>query len=204
MRFLLRFIPVLIVAILFGAALAWAGITGSISGVVSDPNGGVMVAATVTAIETQTGVKTETTTDSKGFYDFPSLPMGTYNVEVRSSGFKLYRQTGLVIDVNSTLRVDVKLQIGEASEKITVMSEAVHVETDSTQNGEVISGTKITTVPLNGRAFTDLLSLQPGVIPSSFAKPVQKQFGGLTDRNVSGDLNPGNQSVNGNRPTASW
>src|SRR5260370_41110455 len=77
------------------------------------------------------------------------------------------------------------------------MSEAVHVETDSTQNGEVISGTKITTVPLNGRAFTDLLSLQPGVIPSSFAKPVQKQFGGLTDRNVSGDLNPGNQSING-------
>jgi len=202
MRFLLRSIPVLIVAILLGAALAWAGITGSISGVVSDPHGGVMVAATVTAIETQTGVKTESTTDSKGFYNFSSLPIGTYNVEVRSSGFKLYRQTGLVIDVNSELRVDVQLQIGDASEKITVMSEAVHVETDSTQNGEVISGTKMTTVPLNGRAFTDLLSLQPGVIPSSFAKPVQKQFGGLTDRNVSGDLNPGNQSINGQRQSA--
>src|SRR3981081_1791037 len=120
MRFLSRFLPALFVVIVFGVALAWAGITGSISGVISDPNGGVIAGATVTAIETQTGVKTEITTDSKGFYNFPSLPIGTYNIEVPSSGFKLHRQTGLVIDVNSALRVDATLQVGEATDTVTV------------------------------------------------------------------------------------
>jgi carboxypeptidase family protein len=202
MRHSAKLVPVAVIACLLGAALAWAAITGSIAGVVTDPNGGVIVGAKVAAIETQTGVRTEITTDSKGFYNFPALSVGKYDIEVRASGFKVYRQTGLVVDVNSAMTVDVKLQVGEVSEKVTVMSDAVHVETESTQNGEVISGTQITTVPLNGRAFTDLLSLQPGVVPSSFAKPVQKQFGGLTDRNVSGDLNPGNQSINGQRQAA--
>src|ERR1700730_17409619 len=127
MQFAVRSLSVLILAILFGAALAWAAITGSISGVVADQNGGVVAGATVTAIETQTGVRSEITTDSKGFYNFPSLPIGTYDIEVRSAGFKLHRQTGLVLDVNSALRVDVSLQLGEASEKVTVLSEAVHV-----------------------------------------------------------------------------
>ncbi len=183
---------------LLGATLAWASITGSISGVVMDPNGGVIVGATVTAIETQTGVKTEIATDSKGFYNFPSLPVGLYDVEVRSSGFKLYRQTGLVIDVNSALRVDVSLQIGEASEKITVSSEAVHVDMESTQNGELIEGKKILAVPLDGRSYTDLLSLQPGVVPGAY----RAQAPDTNNRNPSGDLNAGNQSVNGQRESA--
>jgi len=202
MRHFLRVVPVLVFACLLGAVLARASITGSISGVVTDANGGVVVGARVTTMETQTGVRSEITTDSQGFYNFPALAVGKYDIEVQAPGFKLYRQSGLVIDVNSALRVDVSLQVGEVSERVTVLSEGVHVETESTQNGEVISGSKLTTVPLNGRAYTDLLSLQPGVVPSSYAKPVQKQFGGLTDRNVSGDLNPGNQSVNGQRQAA--
>src|SRR5713226_3466243 len=198
MRFLSKCLLALIVAVVFGGAPAWAGITGSISGVVSDPNGGVIVGATVTAIETQTGVKSEITTDSKGFYNFPSLPIGTYDVEVRSAGFKLYRQTGLVLDVNSALRVDVTLQIGEASDKIIVSSEAVHVDMESTQNGEVIEGKKILAVPLNGRSYTDLLSLQPGVVPSAYGN----QAPDTTDRRPSGGLNPGNQSVYGQRESS--
>jgi hypothetical protein len=201
MRLFHRTVCVLTFLLLVSSA-GWAGITGSISGLVTDPSGSVMVGAAVTATETQTGVRWETTTDSKGFYDFPALPVGTYTVEVRASGFKTFAETGLVIDANSALRVDASLQLGQATENVTVLSDAVHVETQSTQNGEVITGTRMTTVPLNGRAFTDLLALQPGVVPSSFAKPIQKQFGGLTDRNVSGDLNPGNQSVNGQRQSA--
>ena len=201
MRFLARFLPAAIFTFLI-TAVAWASITGSISGVVTDSSGGVVVGAKIVAMEINTGVRTEIVTDSAGFYNFPNLPIGTYNVEITAGGFKSYRQSGLVIDVNSALRVDVKLQVGDSAEKVTVFSDAVHVETESTQNGEVISGTKMTTVPLNGRAYTDLLSLQPGVIPAAFSKPIQKQFGGLTDRNVSGDLNPGNQSVNGQRQAA--
>jgi hypothetical protein len=181
-----------------GAALAWAGITGSISGVVIDPNGGVVVGAKVTAIETQTGVRTEITTDSQGFYNFSTLPVGKYDVEVQSSGFKLYRQSGLVIDVNSALRVDVKLQIGEVSDKVTVISEAVHVETQSTQNGLVIEGRKLLAIPLNGRSYTDLLSAQPGVVPSIYTN----QAPDTSDRSPSGDLHQGNVSVNGQRESS--
>ncbi|MFI5058985.1 MAG: TonB-dependent receptor domain-containing protein [Candidatus Acidiferrales bacterium] len=206
MRHFLRAVPAVVFACLMGAALAWASITGSISGVVTDQNGGVVVGAKVTAIETQTGVRSEITTDSQGFYNFPALPVGKYDVEVQSSGFKRYRQSGLVIDVNSALRVDVALQVGEVSERVTVSSEAVHVETDSTQIGEVITGTRMTTVPLDGRSYTDLLSLQPGVVPSAYGA----QAPGTNDRSPSGGpaatggggVNSGNQSVNGQREAA--
>lgn len=198
MRFLSRRLPALVFAIFFGAALAWAAITGSISGVVTDSSGAVVISATVAATETQTGVRSEITTDSKGFYNFPALPIGTYDVEVKADGFKLYRQTGLVIDVNAALRMDAKLQIGAGSEKVIVLSEAVHVDTESTQNGEVIEGQKILAVPLNGRSYTDLLSLQPGVVPSAY----RAQAPDTNNRTPSGDQNAGNQSVNGQRESA--
>src|ERR1700674_3513082 len=198
MRHFARLFPGAVVACLFGAALAWASITGSISGVVTDQNGGVVVGARVTAIETQTGVRSEITTDSQGFYNFPALSVGKYDVEVQSSGFKVYRQSGLVIDVNSALRVDVRLQVGEVSEKVTVMSEAVHVETESTQNGQVINGAKIFAIPLNGRSYTDLLSSQPGVVPSAYTN----QAPDTNDRAPSGDLHQGNVSVNAQRESS--
>ncbi|HKT48088.1 MAG TPA: carboxypeptidase regulatory-like domain-containing protein [Candidatus Acidoferrales bacterium] len=187
-------------------AVAWASVTGSISGIVSDPSGGAVTGAKVTAIQVQTGVRTETIADSKGFYSFPALPVGTYNLEVEAPGFKKYTRSGLVIDVNSALRADIPLAVGASSEKIIVSSEAVHVETQSTQNGEVISGTRMTTVPLNGRAYTDLLALQPGVVPSAYAG----QAPGMNDRSPSGGpaasggggLNSGNQSINGQREAA--
>src|SRR5262245_31549959 len=110
MRSVCKFLCVLLAVVLIGATPARASITGSISGIVTDPSGGVVVGANVTALETQTGVKTQITTDSKGFYNFASLPIGTYTVEVQAPGFKTYRQTGLVIDANSALSVDVSLQ----------------------------------------------------------------------------------------------
>jgi hypothetical protein len=154
------------------------------------------------ATNAATGIVSTVKTDGAGFYSFAELAVGDYNLEVQQTGFKTYHKTAIHIDANSAVRADVKLEIGQITEEVTVTSAAVQVETESTQNGDVISGAKMTTLPLNGRAFTDLLALQPGVIPNSFAVPVQKQFGGLTDRNVSGDLNPGNQSINGQRQSA--
>ena len=106
-----------------------------------------MPSADVTALETQTGIRNATKTDVQGFYSFPSLPVGHYELEVRSSGFKDYKQTGLILDVNTALLVDVPLQIGEASQEVTVNAAAVQVETTNTHMGEVISDTKMTTVP---------------------------------------------------------
>src|SRR5215813_4808376 len=197
MRFFLKSICVA-VSICFSAVLAWASINGSISGVVLDPSGSVVVGATVTATETQTAVKSETVTDSKGFYNFPTLPIGKYDIEIHANGFKTLRQTSLVLDANAALRVDATLQIGQAAEEVTVRSDAVHVDLESTQNGEVIEGHKIEAVPLNGRSYTDLLSLQPGVVPSAY----KNQAPDTNDRKPSGDLNPGNQSINGQRESS--
>ena len=180
---------------LFACTLALlADVTARISGTVTDPTSAVIIGATVTAINTETGAKETTTTDTQGFYAFPALAVGYYTVEVNQKGFKEFRETGLVLDVNTALRVDIKLELGTATEQVTINSAAVQVETTSTQMGEVITGTKMTTVPLNGRSYTDLLALQPGVSPVSSG-----QYGALS---VSGDLNPGSLSVSGQRESA--
>src|SRR5262249_60549390 len=87
--------------VIFVSLLAWASITGTVSGVVTDSSGAVIPNAQVVAIDTQTGVRTTVTTDAKGFYSFPSLPVGNYDLEITQVGFKTFRQTGLVINANS-------------------------------------------------------------------------------------------------------
>ncbi len=185
--------------VLFACALASASITGSISGVVTDTSGAVVSGASVVAIDTQTGVKTSVTTDAKGFYNLPMLAIGTYDLEIRHPGFKTYQKTGLVIDANAALRADASLNVGAISEKVEVRTDAVHVETQSTQMGEVIDSKRIEAVPLNGRSYTDLLALQPGVSPYT---STDSGTAGISDRSPDGGLNSGNQSVNGQRETA--
>jgi Carboxypeptidase regulatory-like domain/TonB dependent receptor len=179
--------------------LTWASITGSISGVVSDPTGAVIAGANVVAVNTQTGVKTALTTDSRGFYNFSTLAIGTYDLEISQIGFRTYAKSGLVVDANSALRVDAILSVGTINEKVEVSTETVHVETETTQMGEVITGKTMTAVPLDGRAFTDLLKLQPGVSPYT---ATDTTTAGISDRSVDGGLNSGNQSVNGQRETS--
>jgi len=187
---------VVLVGLFLALGLAWASITGSISGVVTDPSGAVISDALVVATNTQTGVKTTVTTDTKGFYSLPALAIGTYDLQVTQTGFKSYSKIGLVIDANSALRVDAALQVGATNEKVEVRTDSVHVETESSQMGEVIAGKTMTAVPLNGRAFTDLLALQTGVSPYT---SIDTGMTGVNDRSVDGGLNSGNQSVNGQR-----
>jgi Carboxypeptidase regulatory-like domain/TonB dependent receptor len=178
------------------AAAVRAGITGSISGIVTDPSGSVVPKASVTARNGATGLVASVKTDGAGFYNFPDLPVGDYELQVQQPGFKTFDKSGIHIDANSAIRVDVKLEIGEVAEKVTVRSDAVQVETQNTQMGEVISSEKMTAVPLNGRDFTNLLALQPGVVPNAYAA----QGVGMRDREVGGgDVNSGNQSINGGR-----
>jgi Carboxypeptidase regulatory-like domain/TonB dependent receptor len=178
--------------------LASASITGSISGVVTDASGAVISGASVVASDTLTGVKTATKTDARGFYGLPALAIGTYDLEIRQVGFKTYQKTGLVIDANSALRADASLEVGAISEKVEVSTDSVNVETQSTQMGEVISANRMTSVPLDGRSYTDLLALQPGVVPSQYGS----QAPDTTDHSPSGSLNPGTQSINGAREQA--
>jgi hypothetical protein len=161
---------------------------------VGDSSGAVVPSASVLALNTETGINKTTETNAQGFYTFPILPTGHYDVTVRARGFKEYRETGLTIEVNSALRVDVTLQVGALSQEISVSSAAVHVETTSTQMGEIIGSNKMEAVPLNGRSYTDLMALQPGVVPV--------QSGDYNKNSPSGSLTTGTFSVSGQRESA--
>jgi hypothetical protein len=176
---------------------------GSISGTVKDPSGAVIAAAQVSALNRGTGASQTTQTNAEGFYAFPSLPVGKYEIDISLPGFKPYKRTDLTLDVNSKLEVDADLQLGAANEQIVVHENAVQVETESTQMGDVVTGPVITAVGLNGRSYTDLLALQPGIVPMSTQTPDSVVMAGVTTAiPPSGNLNPGNQSISGQREDA--
>jgi hypothetical protein len=183
--------------VLLATLTAWAAITGSISGVVTDPSGAVVPGVTVVATSVSTNVQSSVVTDAKGFYNFPTLNVGTYTVTANQAGFRDYQQSGVKIDANSAVRIDVTMELGAVTNTVSVKSDSLQVETQSTQNGVVIDGQKITAVPLNGRSYIDLLKLQPGVSPYSHSQ--DSGTSGIGATQVSGDLDNGQQSVNGGR-----
>ncbi len=184
------------------AVLFWASVGGRVEGTVSDSSGGVITKATVIATNVATGVAEKAVTGSAGTYSFPVLPVGRYDIEVSFPHFRSYTRSGIAVDANSSLVINAILQSGTQSETVTVTDSGVHVDTTSTQLGEVISGRQITAVPLNGRSFTDLLSLQPGVAPATSINANTVQDVGASVFNPSGDLNPGTISINGQREFA--
>jgi Carboxypeptidase regulatory-like domain/TonB dependent receptor len=185
-------------------ALAWASTSGSISGTVTDPEGKVVARAQVTVKEINTGLLYQAHSDSKGFYTLPVLPVGRYELEVQAAGFRGYRRKDIVLDTNAALAIDAPLQVGDVSETVSVSDNSLHVETISTQLGEVITGRQMNVIPLNGRSFTDLLSLQAGVAPSTSITSTTVQDVGATVLEPSGTLNPGTVSVNGQREFANY
>jgi len=187
----------------YSAFVMSADTGGSISGAVTDQTGAVVPDTTVTALNLDTTVQQTTKTNANGFFSFTTLPVGRYEIEILREGFKPYKRTGLIIDVNAALREDITLTMGEQSEEVVVSDTAVHVETESSQMGEVVTGTQITAVALNGRSFTDLLALQPGIVPMSTQQPDSIIMAGVTVAIApSGVLNPGNQSISGQREDA--
>jgi len=108
---------------------------GSISGTVRDPSGAAIAKASVTIRNSAAGIQQTTTTNDEGFYAFPSLTVGTYEINVVFPGFKPYKRIGIVIDVGTKYGVDVPLQVGEQSEQVTVSDTTLHIETESNQMG---------------------------------------------------------------------
>ena len=181
---------------------SWAGVGGSVSGTIKDASNAVVPNATVNATNVETGFQHQAATNGQGFYSFANLPIGHYNIAIQKAGFKPYQRTGVTINANSALTVDAVLAVGERSDVVTVAENQLLVETTSTQMGEVITSERMTAVPLNGRSFTDLLSLQPGVAPATSITSDTVQDVGATALSPSGDLNPGTISINGQREFA--
>lgn len=189
---------------IFSAVPVWASIGGSISGTVKDPSGSVVPSANVTIREVSRGLSYQAHTDSNGHYTLPVLPVGRYELDVEASGFRGYQRKYIVLDTNAALTLDVSLVVGSVAQTISVNDNTLHVETTSTQLGQVISGRQMAAVPLNGRSYTDLLSLQPGVAPATTITSNTVQDVGATILDPSGTLNPGTISVNGQREFANY
>ncbi len=186
----------LIVSLLlvFAASAALADVTGSIRGVVHDRAQAVVTGAKIRITNVQTNFTQEATSASDGSFHFLALPAGNYTITATAPGFRPYSATNITLQVNDQLSLDVTLQVGTVKEEVSITADQVHVETQSTQLGDVIDSQKMLALPLNGRSYIDLLGLQAGVAPTTAGT-----IGG--DRPVSGFLAAGNISVNGQRET---
>src|SRR5271170_1328653 len=135
---------------------------GSISGTVTDPTGAFVPGAALKLVNTSQQTTYQVIADKQGFYSFPNLPVGHYELTISAPGFATQRKTNLTVDTDSALRVDTALVVGTQSENVIVTSSSgIQAETAATHLGEVVSSAQMTSLPLNGRSYTDLLAIQP-------------------------------------------
>jgi len=177
----------IVCAIAVWSVAAGAQTTGEIRGEVRDPSGALIPNANLTATLAGTNTVRSTTTASDGTFEIPELAVGAYELAVRATGFKNYAARDVVVTIGHVVVLEVALEIGGASDTVTVQANATQVETTSTQIGAVMSDTAVRELPLSTRDTYQLLQLQPGV---------QSQVGADL---FYGSDNAGVVSVNGGR-----
>ena len=138
-----------------------------IQGTITDPAGAVLSGAKLTATNVGTNISYTAETSGDGNYVFLNLPIGTYRVTATSPGFRTFTATGITLVLDQVYQLNIKMEIGQISEQVLVEASNVQVETTNTQLGTVINGDTIVDMPLNGRNWTQLQQLQPGVMSSS-------------------------------------
>jgi Carboxypeptidase regulatory-like domain/TonB-dependent Receptor Plug Domain len=184
--------------------------TGYISGTVTDKSGAAVAGADVTLTSTNGNLTRTTTTNGEGVYTIAGLPGGTYNVSVSAKGFQKNTTQNVKLDVAEKARVDVQLTVGAMSEEITVTGEAVaEVETQSSDLTSTITGKQIENLVLNGRNFTQLVNLAPGVVSQTgqddakvgvYGNVAYSMNGGRTEYN-NWELDGGDNMDNGSNST---
>jgi hypothetical protein len=169
-----------ILTVFFTPAWASAQASGQINGTITDATGGVLPGVTVEATNTATGVTRSAISGADGLYTIPLLQPGNYNVKASLQGFRSQQRDGVRVTVTETARLTFQLEIGGLTETTVIVAEVSLVETSNATHGIVIDEQKVVDLPLNGRNFTQLGTLIPGVV----APP-----GGLGGQ--SGDATPG-------------
>ena len=139
----------------------------SIRGTVVDPSGAVVPGANLTATNLATGLRYNTTSSNDGLFSFLQLPIGDYSVTAEKSGFKGFTAAHIHLDLDQVFNLKVPMELGTTSETVTVEANPSQVETTSMQLGTTVTGNQIVDIPLNGRNWTQLMQLQPGVEASN-------------------------------------
>ena len=149
--------------LLYAPAASAQAVRGGLLGNIIDPSGLALPGVTVTITETNTNISHTATTNESGYYTFPSLKDGTYQVMAELSGFKKVVREGVIVDVNTTVRVDLRMEVGTVQESITVAGESPVLQTDRTDTGRIIESKMVTDIPLTfNRNFQSLLVVVPG------------------------------------------
>ncbi|MDA2932789.1 Plug and carboxypeptidase regulatory-like domain-containing protein [Acidobacteria bacterium AH-259-D05] len=153
----------LLVGFLFSFTVHAQFDTAAVLGTVSDESGGIIPGVTVTLTNVDTGISATTVTGDGGHYQFFNVKIGTYRVSAELTGFSTALADNIKPTVNSRQRVDLVLQVGEISQVVEVIGAAPLIESDTSDRGEVIQAKEIVGLPLNGREYSDLTLLSPGV-----------------------------------------
>ncbi len=159
-------------------------VRGTILGTVTDDSGAIIRGASVVAHQTATGLTRTEHTNEAGEYSIPQLPVGPYIVSVEQPGFKKTERTGIELQVDDKLRIDVVLPVGQLTETVAVEATSPVVSTDSATLGTVVSNREVTELPLNGRNFLQLNLLVPGVNQGVKGSQNQTQGGSISVNGV--------------------
>jgi hypothetical protein len=171
----------------------------TISGIVHDASGARIAHARVAAHQPSSSVALEAETGEQGEFRIQAPGSGSYRVEATAEGFKAHTAQAVLTRQSPTAELDLALEVAVHTETVEVTAEALAAETTSTQLGETLDAKKMESVPLNGRSFTDLMAVQPGIVPSNTAQPGAVIMTGVASTPPSGDANPGNLSISGQR-----
>jgi hypothetical protein len=191
--------PMLLSLALLLAVSAFAQNTGSLSGIVQDPNGGALAGAKVTVSDPNKGFQLETKTNSEGTFSFSTVPPGTYTVTVEATGFKKTVKSGIILNIADRQSTGViALEVGGIENTVEVTADAAQLllKTESGEISQTISGEQVRNLALNGRNYLDLVKLTPGIV--SFVNAQTAGPGGLSNFNINGTrANQHNLTIDG-------
>ncbi len=174
----------------------------AVAGVVQDPTGAVIPGAKVSVLQSPNEPELASQTDDLGSFRLSVPAIGTYVLKIQAEGFTPYQAQVSVTPTSPLAQVEATLTVASRNQTVEVTADALTAETTSTQLGESFDTKKIQSIPLNGRSFTDVMAVQPGIVPENTAQPGAVIMSGVASTPPSGDANPGNLSISGQRESS--
>jgi hypothetical protein len=168
--------------------------TAEVGGAVQDPSGAVIPKASVEFRNQDTGVRRQSTTNGDGLYHIVGVDPGKYDATVQAKGFKTLTRENIVFQVGDKSQIDFKMQVGEASQSVTVDGSGIQVNTTDASVGTVVDQEFVANMPLNGRSFQDLISMTPGVVTQS-PQNSEQAVGANGDFSVNGQRTESNNYI---------